>query len=81
MDKEYLYIEQENAETLALLIERSFFYNGREYAVLKDEQSGERYVMEVEKREEDGEEMEDFIPVDDAISERILAAIAMNEEE
>lgn len=74
MDKEYLYIDNEDGEEIKLLIERSFFYNAEEYAVLLDESDETRYVMQVKKN---GEDMEDFIPIEEELQEAILTALEL----
>lgn len=75
MDKEYLYIDNENGEEIKLLIERSFFYNAKEYAILLDESDGTRYVMQVEKN---GDDMEDFIPIEEELENAILTALELD---
>lgn len=75
MDKEYLYIDNENGEEIKLLIERSFFYNAKEYAILLDENDGTRYVMQVEKN---GDDMEDFIPIEEELENAILTALELD---
>ena len=68
----------EDGNTVMLEVVRYFFYNGEEYVVLGDAQTGEDeaedsdeeeavnlYIMKVVEKEEDGEEIEEFLPVDD----------------
>ena len=68
----------EDGNTVLLEVVRYFFYNGEEYVVLGDahvdedesEDSDEEedvnlYIMKVVEKEEDGEEMEEFLAVED----------------
>ena len=52
-----------------------FFYNGEEYATLASAEEGEtdRFVMKVNSfTDEDGEEMEEFLPVEDSLEEMLI---------
>ncbi len=84
MDNEELDIvelENENGETLRLLVDRYFYYNGEEFVLLTDDLTGDmgeeasRYIMRV--REVEGEEdMEEFEPIDDdALYEKLQNAV------
>ena len=68
----------EDGNTVMLEVVRYFFYNGEEYVVLGDAQTDEDegedsdeeeavnlYIMKVVEKEEDGEEMEEFLAVED----------------
>ena len=68
----------EDGNTVLLEVVRYFFYNGEEYVVLGDahvdedesEDSDEEdavnlYIMKVVEKEEDGEELEEFLAVED----------------
>jgi len=69
----------EDGNTVMLEVVRYFFYNGEEYVVLGDAQTGEDesedseedeeavnlYIMKVVEKEEDGEELEEFLAVED----------------
>ena len=68
----------EDGNTVMLEVVRYFFYNGEEYVVLGDAQTDEDegedsdeeeavnlYIMKVVEKEEDGEELEEFLAVED----------------
>ena len=68
----------EDGNTVMLEGVRYFFYNGEEYVVLGDAQTDEDegedseeeeavnlYIMKVVEKEEDGEEIEEFLAVED----------------
>ena len=62
----------EDGNNVLLEVVRYFFYNGEEYVVLGDahdedeeEEAVNLYIMKVVESEEDGEEMESFVPIDD----------------
>ena len=69
----------EDGNTVLLEVVRYFFYNGEEYVVLGDAHVGEDesedseedeedvnlYIMKVVEKEEDGEELEEFLAVED----------------
>ena len=62
-------------------MERYFFYNGDEYVLLSDDIEGNkpegditRYVMKVVPLPEEGEDMEEFVPVEDELMERLVKA-------
>ena len=68
----------EDGNTVLLEVVRYFFYNGEEYVVLGDAHTGEDegedsdeeeavniYIMKVVEKEEDGEELEEFLAVED----------------
>lgn len=75
----------EDGNRLMLSVEKYFFYNGEEYVLLKAAQEeGEQeasdtetlYVMRVSVSEnEDGEEIEDFEPVEEELAERLIPVI------
>lgn len=81
-------LEGENGDVLRLLVERYFFYNGEEYVLLSDEvdlPEGEevsRYVMKVQPVEgDDGEDMEEFVPVDEDLMEQLIQVVEATFEE
>lgn len=84
MDNEELDIvelENENGETLRLLVERYFYYNGEEFVLLTDDLTGDmgeeasRYIMRVQEVEGE-EDMEEFEPIDDdALYEKLQNAV------
>jgi hypothetical protein len=68
----------EDGNTVMLEVVRYFFYNGEEYVVLGDahvdeddsedsdeEEAVNLYIMKVVEKEEDGEELEEFLAVED----------------
>ena len=68
----------EDGNTVLLEVVRYFFYNGEVYVVLGDAHTGEDegedsdeeeavniYIMKVVEKEEDGEELEEFLAVED----------------
>ena len=68
----------EDGNTVMLEVVRYFFYNGEEYVVLgdahvdedesedsDDEEAVNLYIMKVVEKEEDGEELEEFLAVED----------------
>jgi hypothetical protein len=77
----------EDGNRLLLTVEKYFFYNGGEYVLLRefeedappvDEGSDSRtlYVMRVAvSMGEDGEEIEDFEPVEEELAERLIPVI------
>lgn len=79
-------MEDEDGNTVLLEVQRYFFYNGDEYVVLAEvhdvdadegaEGEEERincYLMKVVESEEDGEDMEEFQPIeDDDLYEKLI---------
>lgn len=77
----------EDGNRLLLTVEKYFFYNGEEYVLLRqfeedappvDESSDSQtlYVMRVVvSKGEDGEEIEDFEPVEEDLAERLIPVI------
>lgn len=82
MDEELdlIEMETESGETVQLCVERYFFYDGEEYVLLSDDigkndgHEISRFIMKVEEcTDEDGEEMEEFVPIeDDALMARLI---------
>jgi len=75
-------LEGEDGAVLKLCVERYFFYNGDEYVLLSDDcgqddrEEISHYVMKVQPLEgEDGEEMEEFVPVDDDLMEQLIQVV------
>ncbi|MBQ4074879.1 MAG: DUF1292 domain-containing protein [Clostridia bacterium] len=75
-------LEGEDGAVLKLCVERYFFYNGDEYVLLSDDcgqNDGEEishYVMKVQPLpDEDGEEMEEFVPVDEDLMEQLIQVV------
>ena len=93
MDEDLIIFETEDGEEVTFVIEDYFFYNGEEYAILteydtekdivKDEGS---IVCRIETSEdENGEESEEFVPVEDEdLAEKLInvanAQLAEDEE-
>ena len=94
MEEDLIVFETDDGEEITFVIEDYFFYNGDEYAILteydtekdivKDEGS---IVCRIETSEdENGEEVEEFVPVEDddlaeKLSEIANAQLAEDEEE
>ncbi len=74
--------EDENGNPMLLNVERYFYYNGDEYVLLRqvDNENGDSsderlYVMLVNvSKDEDGEEIEDFVPVEDELQDALISA-------
>ncbi len=76
--------EDEEGNSMLLKVERYFYYNGEEYVLLRqidsedetDDAGDDRlYVMLVQvSKDEDGEEVEDFVPVEDALMQALIQA-------
>ena len=65
----------DEGNTLPLEVVDYFFYNGEEYASLREPKDGEDalYVMKVNSfTDETGEEMEEFVPPADELIEALL---------
>lgn len=75
----------EDGNRLLLTVEKYFFYNGDEYVLLREVAEEDRpreadrqtlYVMRVAVIvDEDGEEIEDFEPVDEELAQRLIPVI------
>ena len=77
----------EDGNRLLLTVEKYFFYNGEEYVLLKEYKEDEKaaaadvsketlYIMRVSvSKDEDGEEIEDFKPIDEELAERLIPVI------
>ena len=76
--------EDEEGNSMLLKVERYFYYNGEEYVLLRqidsedetdDAGDDQLYVMLVQvSKDEDGEEVEDFVPVEDALMQALIQA-------
>ncbi len=80
-DLDLVEMEDEDGGTVTLRVERYFFYNGDEYVLLSDDTEGNkpeseiaRYVMKVCPLPEEGEDMEEFVPVEDELMDRLIKA-------
>ena len=82
LEKDIIELEGEDGEAIKLCVERYFFYNGDEYVLLSDdcgdiaEEEVSHYVMKVQPLEgEDGEEMEEFVPVDEDLMDQLIQVV------
>ncbi|MBR6322488.1 MAG: DUF1292 domain-containing protein [Lachnospiraceae bacterium] len=72
--------EDSDGGTVTLKVERYFFYNGDEYVLLSNDIGSEppeetvRYVMKVQPLPEEGEDMEEFVPVEEELMEKLIEA-------
>lgn len=78
----------EDGNRLILRVNRYFFYNGEEYVLLSDDcgegdgQEVSHYVMKVQPLpDEDGEEMEEFVPVDEDLMEQLIQVVEATYDE
>ena len=82
----------EDGNEVTLQVMDYFFYNGEEYAILADYEAQQDddaedvdcFVMKVVTAEEDGEEYDDFLPIEDEALEEKLIRVAnarMNEDD
>ena len=81
LDMDLVELEDDEGGTVTLRVERYFFYNGDEYVLLTDDLEGNadeasvsRYVMKVQPLPEEGEDMEEFVPVEEELMERLIRA-------
>lgn len=72
----------EDGNEVLLVVEKYFFYNGEEYVLLRPRDEAElpddaatRYVMRVKVTEEEGEEYEEFEPVEEELAQRLIPVI------
>ena len=71
---------------LLLRVDRYFYYNGEEYVLLSDDVEGTKpledatlYVMKVSvSKDEEGEEIEDFDPVEPELMDSLIEVIKTN---
>lgn len=70
-----------------LKVEKYFYYNGDEYVLLREvdgedgggEDQGRLFVMRVTvSQDEEGEEIEDFEPIDGALMESLIKSVITN---
>ncbi len=80
LDLDIVELEDDEGGTVQLKVERYFYYNGDEYVLLSEDLDGSkgdeagRYVMKVQPLPEEGEDMEEFVPVDDSLMDRLIEA-------
>lgn len=78
-ERDIVEMEGEEGAVLKLCVERYFYYNGEEYVLLSDDveennvEEVSHYVMKVVPDEEE-EGMEDFVPVDEDLMEKLVDA-------
>ncbi len=70
----------DEGNTLELEVMDYFFYNGEEFAALQsaDEDSDDDgvYIMKINSfTDENGEEMEEFVPPEEALMEKLIAVV------
>ncbi|MBQ8200830.1 MAG: DUF1292 domain-containing protein [Clostridia bacterium] len=91
MEEDIIEMTDEEGNTILFKILDYFFYNGEEYAILTDsneddtDEAVDCYVMKiVVTTDDDGEELEEFVPVEDQALEAKLMEIAtvkLNDDE
>ena len=78
-ERDIVEMEGEEGAVLKLAVERYFYYNGEEYVLLSDDveennvEEASHYVMKVVPVEGE-EDMEEFVPVDDDLMEKLVEA-------
>ena len=69
----------DEGNTLLLEVMDYFFYNGEEFAALqdaKDEDDDGVYIMKINSfTDENGEEMEEFVPPEEELMEKLIAIV------
>ena len=89
MDEELdlIVFEDDQGNQLTMQVMDYLFYEGKEYALISeyredenDDSDRESLVMEVHPLEDD-EDNEEFLPIDDALSERLLQLFATQYDE
>ena len=89
-EKDIVEMEGEDGAVLKLCVERYFYYNGEEYVLLSDDcdEPAESlddvtfFVMRVvETVDEDGEEIEEFEPVEEELMEALIEVVKTNFED
>lgn len=77
-EKDLIELETEDGDTVELEVERYFFYNGDEYVLLCGTDEGKsRYIMKVVPVEGE-EDMEEFEPISDELTEQLIHVIETN---
>ena len=77
LEKDLVVFEDDNGNEFSMEVLDYLFYEGKEYAVLaemNENEDGQReaYVMEVVPV---GDDMEEFVPVDEALAEKLIDII------
>lgn len=74
----------EEGNTLFLQVDKYFYYNGDEYVLLREVEDAQGapgiderlHIMRVDiSKDDDGEEVEDFVPVEDALAQSLLVSV------
>ena len=69
----------DQGNTLLLEVMDYFFYNGEEFAALceaEDTESDDVYIMKINCfTDENGEEMEEFVPPEEALMEKLISIV------
>lgn len=79
-ERDIVEMEGEDGAVLKLCVERYFYYNGEEYVLLSDDveennvEEVSHYVMKVVPVPEEGEDMEEFVPVEDDLMDKLVEA-------
>ena len=82
-ERDIVEFTDEQGNTLLLEVMDYFFYNGEEFAALCDaKEDGETaeddavYIMKINSfTDENGEEMEEFVPPDEALMEKLIQVV------
>ena len=80
-ERDILEFTDDEGHTLLLQVTDYFFYNGEEYAALRDAESEEAgedpaYIMKVNAfTDENGEEMEEFVLPDESLLETLAGVL------
>ena len=68
----------EEGNRLILRVNRYFFYNGEEYVLLSDDIEEPNPMKVTESVDEDGEEIEEFEPVEQELMEQLIEVVKTN---
>lgn len=81
-ERDIVEFTDDGGNALLLEVMDYFFYNGEEFAALRDAQEGETsddtpvYIMKVNAfTDENGEEMEEFVPPEDELMEKLIKIV------
>lgn len=80
----------EEGNSIFLSVERYFYYNGGEYVLLREvaDENGAQplgesrlHVMRVDiSRDDEGEEVEDFVPISEELTDRLIQSASIRYE-
>lgn len=80
--QDIILMEDENGNEIELAVERTFFYNGDEYALLRQTDTDDRFIVQINPiTDENGEEMEEFVTVDEDLEQSLLTFLAHEQDE